>query len=189
MEPSPASPTIKPFSSAIQDSLNQERHNVVVKPWFEVIKTGDMRSKIFISLLELEQPLLDKMSERDFENVRTVVLNCERLLWITCGDDPTFGMIDGFARCMMSENAGMKFQVLHLGQATGLQQGPALAARILDFESSDNEYREVDGLFQVARIFESYERNHSIRNHLEDYTHRDSGRGSSTALNWQTRPS
>jgi zearalenone synthase (highly reducing iterative type I polyketide synthase) len=170
VEPSATSATIKGFSSAVQDLLKQEGHNVIVKSWDETIKAEDVKGKVFISLLELEQPLLDNMSERDFENVRTVVLNCERLLWITRGDNPALGMVDGFARCMMSENAGMKFQVLHLSQATGLQHGPALAAQILDSESSDNEYREVDGLLQVARIVKSHEQNQSIRHHLEDST-------------------
>lgn len=170
MEPSATSSTIKAFSSVVQDFLKQEGQNVIVKSWDEIVKAEEVKGKVFISLLELEQPLLENLSECDFENVRTVVLNCERLLWITRGDNPAFGMVDGFARCMMSENAGMKFQILHLSQATGLQHGPALAARILDSESSDNEYREVDGLLQVARIVKSYKQNQSIHNHLEDST-------------------
>lgn len=169
-EPAVTSSAIKAFSSAVQDYLRTEGHDVTVKSWADTIQAEDVKGKIFVSLLEFEQPLLDNLSERDFENIRTVVLNCERLLWITHGDNPTFGMVDGFARCMMSENAGMRFQILHLSGETSLQHGPALAARILDSQSSDNEYREVDGLLQVARIVKSHEQNQSIRNHLEDST-------------------
>jgi hypothetical protein len=154
----------------LQKALQRQGYSVFTESWGDDISPSDVKGKIYISLLELEQPVLDNLSKPDFQNVRTVVLNCERLLWITYGDNPSFGMVDGFARCIMSEIAGTKFQILHLSEATGLQHGPSLATRILKSDSSDNEYREVGGILQVARIFNSYKENESLRYHLQDST-------------------
>lgn len=170
IEPSTARSAAQQFSSMLQKALQHQGYSVLIKSWDNSVSAEDVKGKTYVSLLELEQPLLDNLSQRDFENVRTVVLKCEKLLWITSGDSPALEMVDGFARCMMSEIAGTKFQLLHLSEATGLQHGPFLASRIIDSDSSDNEYREVGGILQVARIFKSYQQNESIRSHLENAT-------------------
>lgn len=170
IEPPIAKAAAQDFSSLLQQALQGQGYSVSTKTWGDALSPDDVKGKTYVSLLELEQSMLDKLAERDFEDVRTVVLNCERLLWVTAGDNPSFGMVDGFARCMMSEIAGIKFQLLHLSAATGLEHGPALATRILDSDSSENEYREVDGILQVARIFKSHQQNENIRYHLEDST-------------------
>ena len=170
IKPSTADSATQDLSSMLEKALQRQGYSVITEVWGADISPDDPKGKTYVSLLELEQPVLDNLSERDFHNVRAVVLNCERLLWITHGDNPSFGMVDGFARCMMSEMAGTKFQLLHLSEATGLQHGPSLATRILKSDSSDNEYREVGGVLQVARIFKSQKQNESIRHHLEDST-------------------
>nr|B3FWT3.1 RecName: Full=Reducing polyketide synthase hmp8; Short=R-PKS hmp8; AltName: Full=Hypothemycin biosynthesis cluster protein hpm8 [Hypomyces subiculosus]ACD39767.1 reducing polyketide synthase [Hypomyces subiculosus] len=170
LKPTTAQPAAQNFASILQKALELQGYSVVSQPWGTDIDVNDAKGKTYISLLELEQPLLDNLSKSDFENLRAVVLNCERLLWVTAGDNPSFGMVDGFARCIMSEIASTKFQVLHLSAATGLKYGSSLATRILQSDSTDNEYREVDGALQVARIFKSYNENESLRHHLEDTT-------------------
>ena len=158
------------LSSALEKALQCQGYSVTTESWGASINTDDPKGKTYVFLLEIEQPLLDNLSERDFHNIRAVLLNCERLLWITYGDNPSFGMVDGFARCVMSEIVGIKFQLLHLSEATGLQYGPSLATRILESDGSDNEYREVGGILQVARIFKSHKQDESLRHHLEDST-------------------
>ena len=170
IKPSTANSTTQDLSSMLEKALQSQGYSVIIESWGANISPDGPKGKTYVSLLELEQPVLDKLSERDFHNVRAIVLNCERLLWITHGDNPSFGMVDGFARCIMSEIAGTKFQILHLSEATGLQYGPSLATRILESDSSDNEYREVGGILQVARIFRSHKQNESVRHHLEDST-------------------
>ncbi len=160
----------KVFSSKLQETFRRQGHSVLARSWGDGISPDDVKGKTCVSLLELAQPLLENLSRNDFESLRTAVLHSERLLWITSGDNPSFGMVDGFARCIRSEIAGTKFQLLHLSEATGLQHGPSLAARILDSDSNDDEYREVGGVLQVGRIFKSYQQNESVRHHLEDTT-------------------
>ncbi|KAF2096874.1 reducing polyketide synthase [Rhizodiscina lignyota] len=170
LSPSAAKSATEGFSSILRKVLEHQGYSVFTEPWGGDISSDDAKGKTYISLLELEQPVLDNLSQSDFENLRTVVLNCERLLWITYGNNPSFGMVDGFARCITTEIAGTKFEVLHLSEATGLHHGPSLATRILESDSSDNEYREVGGILQVARIFKSYKQNESIDYHLHDST-------------------
>ena len=57
---------------------------------------------------------------------------------------------------MISENAGIKVQLLHLSDMGRLQHGPSLASRLLQSNSVDNEYKEVEGVLQVSRIRKSY---------------------------------
>lgn len=170
MKPSTANSATQGFSFMLEKALESQGYSVTTECWGVDINPDDPKGKTYVSLLELEQPVLDNLSERDFHNVRAIVLNCERLLWITYGDNPSFGMVDGFARCVMSEIAGTKFQLLHLSKATGLQHGPSLATRILQSDSSDNEFREVGSILQVARIFKSHKQNESVHHHLEDST-------------------
>ena len=146
LKPSTADSATQDLSSMLEKTLQSQGYSVTTEPWGAGINSNDLKGKTYVSLLELEQPLLDNLSERDFHNVRAVVLNCQRPLWITHGDNPSFGMVDGFARCIMSEIAGTMFQLLHLSEATGLQHGASLATRMLESDSNDNEYREV-GVF------------------------------------------
>lgn len=170
IQPPGNSTKVQEFSSSLEKALQQQGHSVSIESWTSEFRPADVTGKILISLVELEKSILDKLSKQDFENLRTVVLNCERLLWITHGDDPSLGMVDGFSRCISSEIASIKFQLLHLSENSGLQHGARLATEILDSSSSDNEYREVDGSLQVARISKSLTQNDLIRAHLEDST-------------------
>ncbi|PKX89224.1 type I polyketide synthase [Aspergillus novofumigatus IBT 16806] len=159
------------FCSALQATLRDHGYSVVVTNWAEISARAatDLEGKTFISLLELEQPLLDNLSEPDFHNVRKLLLNSDRLLWITAGDNPSMGVVDGIRRTMRSEVAGLKFQVLHLSSLeTALQCGPALAGRIVTTHTKDDEFQERDGMLQVARIFISPEGNEGVRHCLED---------------------
>ena len=58
---------------------------------------------------------------------------------------------------------------MHLG-SKGLQHGPSLAARILEKETVDNEFRELGGLIQVNRIYKSLKEDKHLRDHLNDST-------------------
>lgn len=167
IQPSTATSTAEKFASMLKETLQHQGYSVSISVWHNGISAEDVKGKTYISLMELERPLLEDLSEPDFETVRTVGLNCERLLWITCGDNPAFGMVDGLARTMMSENASIKFQILHLSEPTGHQYGPSLATRVLASNTGDNEFQEVGGILQIARFFKSHQQNESIRHHLE----------------------
>ncbi|KAJ6133992.1 phenolpthiocerol synthesis polyketide synthase ppsB [Penicillium sp. IBT 18751x] len=144
---------------------------VAVINWAEISARAatDLEGNTFISLLELEHPLLDALSEPDFHNVRKLLLSSERLLWITAGDNPSMGVVDGIRRTMRSEVAGLKFQVLHLSSLnTAMHCGPVLASRVMTTDTKDDEFQERDGMLQIARIFNCPDRNEGVRHCLED---------------------
>ncbi|KAL6405245.1 putative KR domain-containing protein [Ilyonectria robusta] len=133
------------------------------------VGAGIDASTTYVSLLELEKPLLEDLSEAEFDGVRTLMLNSERLLWVTQGANPSFGLIDGFARVIRSEYASAKIQVLHL-MSPGTEHGPALASRILLSPTEDSEFMEIGGLLKVSRIYRNLNEDDHIRHHLLDST-------------------
>ncbi|TLD16229.1 uncharacterized protein PgNI_02620 [Pyricularia grisea] len=124
-----------------------------------------------VFLLELKKPVLDNLGEKEYEVIKGFSTTFQRLLWVICGDNPSFGIIDGLSRSIQSEIAGTKFQMLHLNATTGMQYGPFLAGRILSSEATrDNEFHERDGLLQVTRIYRSLAENNAIKDHFKDRT-------------------
>ncbi|KAI3539427.1 hypothetical protein CSPX01_08873 [Colletotrichum filicis] len=171
MEPMTMSNESRQFSKSLHESLITQNYAVSTRTLTDEPKSDVAESEVLISLLELEKPLLDDLSEQEYQVVKALSLAYQRLLWITCGDNPSFGVIDGLSRCVESEIAGTRFQVLHLSQETGLQHGPALASRILSSETTkDDEFHERDGVLQVTRIYRSLTENDSIKHHLHDST-------------------
>ncbi|KAF6814034.1 hypothetical protein CSOJ01_04267 [Colletotrichum sojae] len=169
--PTAQSAVSKDFTRSFQLDLVAKGYSVSTRTLADGPKDDVPETEHLVSLLELEQPLLDDLKEDQYEVIKALSLAYQRLLWITCGDNPSFGVIDGLSRCIESEIAGTRFQVLHLSQATGLQHGPSLATRILTSEvTKDDEFHERDGTLQVTRIYRSLEENESIKHHLEDST-------------------
>ncbi|OLN97702.1 Lovastatin diketide synthase LovF 18 [Colletotrichum chlorophyti] len=126
---------------------------------------------VVISLMELEQPMLADLSEREFHALRSLILQSDRILWVTAGDDPSFYTVDGLARTISNETASLRFQTLHLSSpSSGLSRGPLLASRILTSDTPDNEFREVQGLLQTARVYKSPSGERRIARHLKDAT-------------------
>lgn len=140
------------------------------------IKTGfadldSLQDSICLSLLEVENPVLDKLSEQDFYGLRRLMVSCPRLTWFTLGDDLSFGIVDGLSRCVNVEVAGARFQVLHLS-GTGAKQGPGLVMRLLNSANGqqDNEFREHKDMLQIPRSYTIPYENQHIHSHLVDST-------------------
>lgn len=163
--------TSNAFFGSLKDALEAQDYHVaartVAQASAEAAPEGDT---VLISLLELEKPFFDNMSEAEYEGIKALFAKYKRLLWVTCGEDPTLGLIDGLSRCVSSEMGGTTTQVLHLSESTGVHHGPSLAVRIITAESAKNEdeYHEKDGLLQVARIYRGDGENEAIRHHLYD---------------------
>ncbi|KAK4446921.1 reducing polyketide synthase rads1 [Podospora aff. communis PSN243] len=179
LEPSKSSTVTRDFSNELRDILEDQGYAVTTRMGIaQPGRDSVVGAKTVVSLLELERPILGSLSEADFEGIRGMILDCERLLWITRGEDPSLKLVDGFARCIRSEMAGIKFQLLHLSsggrsdiRAGSTGHGAGLAARILlqePADGGDSEFREHDGLPQVSRFYQSAEADEQVRNHLLD---------------------
>ena len=112
LEPIVSSSKSQSFSKNLQSILKDQGYSVTTKTG--AVETDAVDDKFCISLLELEKPMLENLSESDFQSIRKLMVSCERLLWIMCGDSPSFEIIDGLARCVNVEVAGARCQVLHL---------------------------------------------------------------------------
>lgn len=175
VEPSTPSPITQDFSRKLQDELVPQGKTVSTTRWNDGLTESSLAGSVIISLLELEQPMLHDLSEHDFHVLRRLVLQNERILWVTGGDDPSFYVVDGFARTISNETASLRFQTLHLASpdADGLAHGPLLAGRILMSDPStcsDNEFRVVQGMLQTARVYKSQAGERRIARHLKDAT-------------------
>lgn len=163
------------FSRRLKDELVPHGKVVSVAGWNDELAESTLAGSVIISLLELEHPVLQDMSERDFLALRRLVLQSERILWVGGGEDPSFYVVDGFARTISNETPSLRFQTLHLASpdADGLALGPLLAGRILMSDPSicpDNEFRVVHGMLQTARVYKSHTGERRIARHLKDST-------------------
>lgn len=171
IEPSTPSSAAKSFSNALQKALEEESIKSVALTWEDlcVQSADEAESKTYVSLVELETPMLDNLSEPNFDKVKKLVANSEHLLWVTGSDSPSMAVVDGLSRTARSENASLKFQVLHLSNLeTALQHGPSLTLKLATSSTKDSEFREHNGLLQVSRFFNSVVGNEAVRFCLED---------------------
>lgn len=172
IEPSAPSAAVTSFSSTLQRLLREEGHKPVSTAWSDLSIEGaeEAEGKTYISLAELETPLLDDLSEADFDKVKKLIANSQRLLWVTGTHNPAMAVIDGLSRTARNENASLKFQVLHLLSSpdASLQHGPSLATRLATSDTKDDEFRERNGLLKVSRFYNSVAGNEAVRYCLED---------------------
>jgi len=165
VEPVVLTPAVQEFSRYLQSILHDEGYQTSTTAGLSNVIEG----KMVVSLLELIDPKLQHLSHLEFESLRELMLKCERLIWVTSGDDPSMGMADGFFRTARNEIASARFQVLHLG-SKGVDHGASLINRVLGSEVVDDEFQESDGILQIARIYQSTNENEHVRNHLHDST-------------------
>lgn len=160
----------KSFAGKLTETLSGLEYAVKTVTWNSEDIVSATEGKAAISLLELEQAILDEISEPDFLALREVILKAERLLWLTHGDEPDFNMVDGLARVVRGEIVGTRFDVLHLSAASSLDIGADLTGRVLSANSKDNEFREQNGALSVSRICKDKPENADVNHHLKDWT-------------------
>lgn len=121
--------------------------------------TSSSETCMFLSLLELENPLLENLSEPDFEAMKGMILNARSVFWVDGVDGPAGAMINGLARVLRSEVPGIGLRTLNTSSSS-LQSPEAqtrlaeLLARAFHSKNDDNEFFVHDDLVQVSRIVE-----------------------------------
>lgn len=73
-----------------------------------------LEHKICVYLPELERSILSDISDKEYDNLKKMVLSTDGLLWLTHGGPPSeprsdAELVTGFSRCMISENPGVNF--------------------------------------------------------------------------------
>lgn len=122
------------------------------------------KGKRFIALVELELSFLQNLTKRDFEIPKRLATEAASLQWVTALPDPDRSSALGFARVVRNEIPAIRFQTLQLDTscATMLDRAAALIYQVESSTTTENEFREVDGILHVPRVVENRELNQRL---------------------------
>ncbi|KAH8815396.1 iterative type I polyketide synthase [Xylogone sp. PMI_703] len=132
------------------------------------LATTDLSQGICLSVMELERPVLENLSEVEFENVRQFIATCGGMLW--AGGDtvkhPEFDMITGLTRTVRWERDVDEANLVTLSISEPRPQTEELVHSILKLfkqqfvdplplENINGEYMLEDGIFKSARLIDA----------------------------------
>lgn len=155
-----ASKAVQATATQLTASLITLGYNTTTTIWGSAsFNTVPYEKCIFLSLLELEHPLLEHMEESDFEALKNLILNADSVFWVVGIDGPAGAMINGLCRVVRSEVPGINLRTLNA--PSSFLRSPASTARLSELlarvflsKSPDNEFRIDDDVVQVSRIIE-----------------------------------
>ena len=147
----------------------------------------DRDSCYFIVLVEIEHPLLRRLSSHDFKILQALLSSSGGIVWVTRGGgeapEPDFGMINGLARVQRQENnktplvtVALDFDAQHQKEHHAGHIAKIFRSTILGLQngSFEPEFLEKDGNLHVNRVVEAKSLNEHIcgRTTLLRYGHR-----------------
>ena len=143
-------------SRLLADQINNELQQQAIRTerttWGEnlPIKAGSH----YISLLELDNSLLEDLKEGDFNLIKELITQASSLLWVTAVAGPANALIAGLARVVRNENAGSQFRTLQVTSATSSEFLPGLIAKTSLAKTEDAEFKEENGISLTSRLVE-----------------------------------
>lgn len=169
---------IKPASESMCNSLAEQ----LLRLGHVVTKTGlrtvvEPSGKIFISLLEVDTPLLSGLSKQDFVALKNLIMNGSGILWITRGglkngpSLPDHSTATGLFRTIRSETPHLRIFNLDLSLTSDLtsQQLNSLIVNVFATSFSEEagaiieyEYAEDQGAIYIPRLVPDYVMNDSF---------------------------
>ncbi|KAJ4371953.1 hypothetical protein N0V83_003726 [Neocucurbitaria cava] len=166
IQPAKSTDQARTVASDINKFLQGQGYDVETFSWGSDVSS--LEGKTCISILELQDSILQDLAEGDFESIRKLILNSASVFWVTAFDDPSSKMIDGLARVVRNETPGLSLRSLHAGRAS-LSSSARLAKLISTaFESTteDDEYSVKDDVLHTSRIVEDVVLNEQINDLL-----------------------
>ncbi|KAF2465949.1 BcPKS1, polyketide synthase [Lindgomyces ingoldianus] len=133
-----------------------------------------------ISLLDVEKPHLQDLTERKFERLKSIFAASKRMIWVSnydpdARDSPYYAMVNGLMRVLRSEDSS---RILMTLSRTGSLDPAKLASSIHKIlttpnfgEMGDIEYWERDGIIEVPRIKEASAINDDLGSRLKPQLH------------------
>ena len=153
---------VSEITSAFQD------HGFEIDTFFWGSDVSSLAGKTCISLLELQESILQDLAKSDFGNLKNLILASASVFWVTTFDDPSASMVDGLARVVRNETPGLSLRTFHAGGAF-----LSLAARLAELvsaafnsKSGEDEYSVKDDLLHIGRIEEDLSLNDQIKDLL-----------------------
>lgn len=130
----------------------------------ERLREVDLNNKCGI-VLAMGDSLFSSLNDSDFERMQVLFSTARGILWVTRGarsQNPEANMFTGFARCLRTENAGLRIVTLDLDEQKRLTDGNICDLILRVFEatfgqdspnfSADTEFLETDGVLFVPRV-------------------------------------
>ena len=130
----------------------------------ERILEVDLNNKYGIVLAMGESPF-SSLNESDFKRMQVLFSTARGILWVSRGarsHNPEANMFAGFARCLRTENAGIRIVTLDLDEQNRLPDDQICDVLLRVFKLTygqdcpiflaDTEFLEVDGVLQVPRV-------------------------------------
>ncbi|KAI9653143.1 MAG: hypothetical protein M1821_007683 [Bathelium mastoideum] len=141
----------------------EEKHGIQAVPLCLSQVTSETllpHSKV-ISILELWQPLLAELHEKDNSRLKILTDNASSILWITGGDlvngrNPNLSLVLGLSRAVMLEQPSIQFSVLDVDDVVqGAQPDLTNLGAILKYLDEDAdpdlEFMQVGGILHSSR--------------------------------------
>ncbi|KAL9120671.1 MAG: hypothetical protein Q9187_002770 [Circinaria calcarea] len=134
----------------------------------ETLPTG----AIVFSTLEVEQPLLSTITEKEMTHLKIIVERASKIVWATCGGflqspKPDFSLVSGLARTMMVEHPSLSFFTFDMERADIAL--PVTAQNLVNtlFQSAgsitDYEFIQHNDLIYVSRFVPDDQMNQIFR--------------------------
>ena len=85
----------------------------------QVVCDESLKSTFCISLLEVERPCIQMLTQDTYPVLQTLLTTAKGLVWVSCRPEsspnvPDYGMVDGLARCLRTENSTLPLSPWHL---------------------------------------------------------------------------
>jgi acyl transferase domain-containing protein len=155
--------------SAIRTALQDGGYEVDTFTWGSDVSA--LAGKTCISLLEVQDSILQDLSSSDFDDIKQLILASASVFWVTTFDDPSAYMIDGLARVVRNETPGLSLRSFHVGGAQiSSDRLASLVSTAFKSKTEEDEFRVKDDLLQVSRIEENLALNDQINDLLPNAT-------------------
>ena len=162
------------FNKALRSYLPRALGDDIEHVSFKDIVPGAISPRsIVITTIELEEPVLARMTDVQLQLIKMMVDNASVLLWITGGglfkaSRPAFSLILGLARSLMLEVPSLKMPVLDLDNIsddylTSIKNVAYVLNQVIHRAKPDFEYRQHNGFLYNSRFIPDFSINTQFR--------------------------
>ena len=157
-------------AESLSDALSDRLGSVRISRHAFGDDIAESKETQLIVVAELDSPILQELTEANFNKLKTLVTSTSTVLWISDADKPWGAIASGMSRSVRNEIPGLKFRTLQISQAssTSVQDLSDLIVFVTQKITPDNELMFRDGMVQTCRMVEDTELNNSVANLLDE---------------------
>ncbi|KAI1488341.1 polyketide synthase [Biscogniauxia mediterranea] len=137
----------------LADMLAKETKSTIAE--LDSVEDEELKDATCVLLVELENPVLEHMSEELMSTLKRIMKHSKALVWLT-RDAPDHQLVTGLARVIRAEKPGFKFITMSFDHFDGAKVIAEQSWNVLRdiHDITDNSFRVVNGLIQIPRIVE-----------------------------------